>query len=313
MLEPTRSHSLAFDGDPLSVSTTLGDSLFLAPVRGAERGDEGFSETRLASFTRALVVAFAAERAVGIIETVGLVDASQIVVSIVAILCAVASFARPNGATLLILGIAMLLHLYARFPQSGNHVYLQCLIVFALALTRLDDPDDRRELFAALRWVTIFVFFYAGVQKLVHGYYVRGEVFAFLIANEDRFDALLSPLLSAAEQARFAAFTMAEGEGPYRVTHPLLIAGAHSTYLAEIAVPALMLWARTRTLGLYAALAMLAGIELVARELFFGLLMVNLLFLWSPKDHSHRLEPVLYVGTALLFAVRLATPSGTVF
>ena len=96
------------------------------------------------------------------------------------------------------------------------------------------------------------------------------------------------------------------------MTHPLLIAGAHLTYLAEIAVPAMMLWARTRTLGLYAALAMLAGIELVARELFFGLLMVNLLFLWSPKDHSARLEPALYVATVLLVAVRL-TANGAVF
>ena len=198
------------------MQTMLGDSLFLAPVRGAGESDDGVSASRLTSFSRALLVGYAAERCVAAIETGGLVEPWQIAVSVVAVVCAIAAFLRPNGTTFLVLGLAMLAHLYARFPQSGNHVYLQCLVVFTLALTRFDEARERQSLVAALRWVTIFVFFYAGVQKLVHGYYVRGEVFAFLIANEARFETLLSPLLSAAERARFAAFTMAEGEGPTR-------------------------------------------------------------------------------------------------
>ena len=169
----------------------------------------------------------------------------------------------------------------AEFPATGNHAYLELYFLALLALLRPDDPDERRLLMRALRWLVVLVLFTSGFQKLVHGYYFRGQYLAYSLGTET-FRPVLAPLLSAGELARLTSFPSDVGSGPYLVSSPLLLLVSNAIWIAELALPVLLLWPPARAVAVAGTLALLAGIEVGARELFFGLVFTNGVLLFLP-------------------------------
>jgi len=71
---------------------------------------------------------------------------------------------------------------------------------------------------------------------------------------------------------------------------------------------------RWRKLGFAAALAVLVGIEAVAREVMFGILAANLLFLYLHPTWRHRGYWLSFAAYAGLFALQLGLgPLGRAF
>ncbi len=227
------------------------------------------------------------------------------------LLCGAALYAPWRRAAFAGLALTQAVVIWQEFPAAGNHAYLE--LVFCLLCATLGAQRDEQILFVrAVRWLVCVVFFYGGLQKLVHGYWLHGEYLAFSLTSPS-FRGALGPLLPPGELARLTAFSGAVGDGPYRVASPLFVALSQATVLAELALAPALLWRRTRALAVGAALALLAAIELGAREVFFGLVFANAILLFLQGTAHRRLVPVFAVVLALLLLVRLGVLPDVVF
>jgi hypothetical protein len=172
------------------------------------------------------------------------------------------------------------------FPHAGNHLLL--LLLFSAMAAFFDLREDaQHKLFVQLtRWMIAIVFFYSGLQKLLHGFYFRGEVFAYYVSLHENYRVFFKFLAPPEEIARLEALTGAVGDGPYRFDAPLALLASNATYLLEMGLPPFLLWRRTRQWAVLAAAASFTLIQLAARELFFfGLFMNGLCLLLPGKLH----------------------------
>lgn len=198
------------------------------------------------------------------------------------------------------------------FPASGNHAYLELIFLLLLAFVDLGNPEERRLLLRAGRWVAVVVLVVSGIQKALLGYYDAGEFLSYTVSTET-YRAVLEPLVSADESARLAALDGRPGAGPYRTSSPLLLAASWTVVGLEIALGPLLVIRRTRPLALVAAVLLLIAIESAAREFFFGLVMVNALLLFGPPTVHRNFVPVAGVVLLALTLVRLGWLPGLVF
>jgi hypothetical protein len=203
--------------------------------------------------------------------------------------------------------------LWREFPAAGNHAYLE-LILCALAAFLDPRRTDEQTLYVrSVRWITCVVLFYGGVQKAVHGYYTRGQFLAYSLGATPWFGTVFRLLMPADEFARLAAFKGQVGDGPYLVDHTAFVALSHVVYLIEIALVPLLLVLRTRVLGVLGAVAFVAAIEIGAREIFFGLVYVNMLLVFLPGDQHRKLIPAFAAVLAVLMLSRLGVLPEMVF
>jgi len=195
-------------------------------------------------------------------------------------------------------------------PFTPNHTFLAlvCLAVFALL-----DPETEDEgvlALAALRWLAVIVFFWAGVQKLTYGLYFRGEFLTWMIAHGGpRWAALFSWIVPDAELARLSSYGRYSLEaGPYRANSLLLVLLSNSVWLAEVGLALGMFWQRTRVAAALAAIALTFLIQLAPREFMFALLYAQLLFLFVPGEWNRRLLIPLLALYVYLVAVLMGAP-----
>jgi hypothetical protein len=204
---------------------------------------------------------------------------------------------------------ALLGLVWATFPTTPNHYYLELLAMTALATVGPQPASgtgrDAVDALAGLRWLTAIVFFQTGLQKVLYGCYFHGELFAYLTSQDPRFAAFFGSLLPAHELARLTSYnTLHTGSGPYRVDAPLVLLLSNLVWVAELVLPALMLMPRTRKVATLAAVAFVASFQLAAREAGFAMLFTGLLLLFLPRAPLRRIVPVAAV--VCLWAVAAA-------
>lgn len=210
---------------------------------------------------------------------------------------------RWRRASLAALLLLQLFAIAASFPQTANHVYLQLFLLALLVLLDASVAEEQQLALGALRWIFLVVLFCAGLQKLVHGYYFRGEYFAYYL-NERSFASLLGPFLSDEELQRFGSgLARSDGSGPYRFESAPMIAISNLGYLSELGIPVLLFARRSRRFGVAAGIAFLIFTEALARELHFGALFASGLLLFLPGDANRRALPLF----AALYAWMLLT------
>ena len=142
----------------------------------------------------------------------------------------------------------LFLELYWTFPWTANHTFLAflCVLLFAVLDTRSEKEGPL--LLQSLRWITVVVFFYAGLQKALYGYWFHGEFLSWMIAHGvDSWRAIFGVVAPADEVARLQALQRFEvGAGPYRVDSILFVLFSNAVYIAEMALAVLLLFKRTR-------------------------------------------------------------------
>ena len=208
-----------------------------------------------------------------------------------------------RAAALLVLGQILLPGTAMSLPLTANHLFLELIVLMFLAL--LNDRDDREAplLLQMLRWMTAVFFFYAGVQKLLYGRYFDGQLLGYYVASNERFQAFFQYLLPAEEFARLQSVGgLAPGSGPYSVDSPLFLLISNSVYVFEMAAGVLLMVRRTRTLAAIGAILFVIMIELAARELTFGMLMINLLLLFAAGRWNLFTLPAFALAYAWLVA-----------
>ncbi len=249
-------------------------------------------------FLLALIAVEAWERALrvsGDPPTVGI----AILASVAA--CAVVSprFAVPATAlTALVVAADFVL----QFPGNPNHQYFQGVLLAFLLLLREDVDDEVSQLTRTLRWLLVVGLFWAGMQKVLHGYYFDGEFLAYAITQNDRFAVLLQHAMPAAEFERLRGMAIQQGAGPFRVDSLFFAVVSNLAYAAEIVLPVLLLLPRTRKLAVFATLAYFVAIEAAAREVFFGGIMAALALCFGPPIWLLVFRPFAYLALALLLA-----------
>lgn len=212
-----------------------------------------------------------------------------------------------RAASVLLLGVQLAI-VALQFPVVANHFYLQLLL---LALCAALDPDDEREqeLFVqGARWLVVAVLFWSGAKKLYYGTYFHGEYLAYQVARDARFSDFFG-LFAPAEVARLQSYAAKAGSGPYRLagtSGPLLVALSNGIWVAEMTVPLLLLWHRTRRYAWISGLGLMLGIELVAREAFFGILFSGALLSFAGPPLIWRALPWISALIAVLVALAFA-------
>jgi hypothetical protein len=198
--------------------------------------------------------------------------------------------------------LAMAADLVSVFPENANHQYVGLVAMGLLALGRSRVPAEEQLVLQGLRWLIPIGFFWAGAQKLLYGYWFGGEFLAVRVATDPSFATVLAPFLSAEELARLSALQPSRGAGPYRVTEPLFLLVSNGTWLAELLLAPLLLIRRTRLLAAVGVIVFMVAIELGAREIFFGMLMVSLALLYTERDANRIALPGFVVAIAYLLA-----------
>ena len=178
--------------------------------------------------------------------------------------------------------------------------------MLAIAFSALDDRNEEHRLLQlrATRFIVVVVLFWSGLQKLVGGYWIRGQFLTFALGREP-FRGMLGWLVPADELTRLTSYTGAIGDGPYLVEAPLLTVASNAVWVAEIALGLLLLLPACRRFAWPAACLFVLALELVARELMFGVEFCAAVALFSRRDRLTRWVVPVAVFLGLLVLVRL--------
>ena len=192
--------------------------------------------------------------------------------------------------------IVVLSHVLHGFPFTANHVGLAliiCVVLSVLDLTR--EGEEQLWALGTIRCMLLLVMCYAGLQKLAHGYYFRGELLAFYIMLVEPFRDLFGLILPAAEIDRLRSYSFVTGAGPFRVDSALFIAVSNMSWIAEISFPLMLISRKTRLIGMLGMFLTVVAIEVAAREIYFGAMILMMLFLFAPFDLNRKLAPLYLI------------------
>jgi hypothetical protein len=173
---------------------------------------------------------------------------------------------RPAFAGLALLQVWYVVHL---FPMAGNHRYLEVGLGGLLALLDDEERPEQTLLLRALRWMAVVVLFYSGLQKLVHGYWFRGQFLAWSLWS-DSFQTALEPLFAPHAFAQLSTSTWSAGDGPFLATSASLVLLSNAIWVAELGLAVLLIPRATRTFAWIATCGLILAMEIVTRELMFG-------------------------------------------
>jgi hypothetical protein len=207
--------------------------------------------------------------------------------------------ARPAVATAFVLLLGVVLSV---FPENANHQFLLLLLLMILLLVSPSGDETTRDRAAALqsmRWIAVIGLGWAGVMKLYYGYWLGGEFLAFRVAGDPGFTRTLGLLVPESELTRLIGLGTEIGAGPFRPEAPLLVAVSNFTWIAELLLPLGLLWPRTRGPAMVTTIVLMVAIELGAREMFFGGLLIGLLLLFARRDRVATALP--WIATVYLF------------
>lgn len=171
------------------------------------------------------------------------------------------------------------------FPYTINHAFFDAALLLLLSLGEPTEDGGLHPLRVAQAGI-LTVFLYAGVQKLVHGYYVDGQLFALRVLYDDgdmgrRLRWMLSfagerfglPVPPADAQPRPSLLVDVAAVLPTWVRGALIVA-SNATWIAEIGLPVVALWRSSRTFAVVALLGLEGVILALSGEVSFGITVV---------------------------------------
>lgn len=158
------------------------------------------------------------------------------------------------------------------FPLVPNHGYVFCLALLIGMSFQTTLTDERTCMVEAFRNLAGIVWFWSGVQKAWAGTWTHGQLLAYEIGHSRRFGHMLGWLTTRSELRAL------RNDGPFWGNATLTVLG-QSMWILEICVGIGLLVAplRVRKYCVWVAIGLLLGIEVVARESVFGILMLALL------------------------------------
>lgn len=207
-------------------------------------------------------------------------------------------------ATVVVLIVLLVRHV-TTFPIVSNHSYLEFILISLYCWIDSSRVEEKELFLQACRWLTVIIFFYSGVQKLWYGEYFDGRFLAFLAAISPKSRMAFDLLIQPEELTRLVSYKRQAGSGPFLIDSVIFKVVSNGAWISEIVLGLLLLFRKVWPLAVVCAIFTVFGIEFIARELIFGVLMVSMLFLFYRRDVNRRLLPVYIIFLAYLAAVRL--------
>ena len=216
------------------------------------------------------------------------------------------------------LGVAILFAhragtLYTSFPFTLNHAFFEAWVLLFLLLFPAGPADERDEVCglapSLVRATTLSVWFYAGVQKLVYGRYLDGEMLAAsgLFEGGKMVSSLTPAVLTLARVTgtqvgelplSWPATLEASELALPGLALAFVLGSSWLVVLGELLLPLLVLrGGRASKPALVALIALQIAIALLSAELSFGVTSAAALLLFAP-DWARRGYPLLAVAIA---------------
>jgi hypothetical protein len=186
------------------------------------------------------------------------------------------------------------------FPNTPNHRLLEIVVLGVACMTNTKSELERQILFSFIRSFALLAFLYAGIQKVLLGTYFYGEYLAYKTYSSEQF-LRLSPLwTSAIEREMFKSLPWPPhaGLGPFHLSTWRGLLASNAVWILEIVLPIGCFFGRKRNYWATAIIIFVIGIQLMALEVEFVLLMLALLSLFF---NTVRDRQILYVSGVLLF------------
>ena len=232
-------------------------------------------------------------------------DVSHPILAIRILACGLVIFSKPHQriglAIYLVLSVTGLLR---TLPYTSNHAFLETFLLISLLLwpphpvpkeaeqspATVDGTACRLIMFAILT-----VFFWSGVQKIYHGYYLNGEFFTLLlfVPEESAIRALvlasLDGLVATTKLVPLPEIPEPNWLRAGAISYPswaihLLIVQSHLIVLSEVLFPLLVVFERTRQLGKLLLIPTAIGIAVISWETGFALTNVACVLLFFPRQ-----------------------------
>ena len=159
-------------------------------------------------------------------------------------------YSRPAALVAL---LVLLLGVVTFFPGVANHTYFEVILLAFLCWIDRSKEEQRELFFQSCRWFLIIVFFYSGVQKAWYGEYFDGRYLAHLVTAVERTRTGFELLLPPEEFSRLLSYRILPGNGPFLVDSLFFKILSNGAWISEITAALLLLFRRTRTLGLSSA------------------------------------------------------------
>lgn len=273
----------------------------LAPQLSAELS------AALAAF-RAFILLHGATRSWNWFSLLGGLDAGMTVaLALVALLltgCAAAAWTRHARLACVAALPIYAFEQYQLFPNAEAHTLLAFAVVVMFALL---DPDDEREgrwLAGGLRWIAIVTMSSLGLQKLLFGFYLQGEVPSLALAGRDAWGSIFEPFVPAGELTRLITEGVVRpGAGPFRSESVVLMIVANLVWVAEIALPLAVLARRWRSAAAIAAIALVALLYIPSGNALYALVLIQLLLVVPNPAWNERATWPLVAVYAYIFGV----------
>ena len=226
-------------------------------VDTAEGKSQSASEnTALSWFSRAIFVHLIAKSILNLKE--GYTDEAltifEILICGISVIGLLPSYLRLAASAVSLL---LLCELAFLFPLGANHRYVEIFCCVVLAVYSISDKTEAELMGTVLRFMAIAVLFYSGMQKLMHGWYFRGEMLTELVARRGEFTDVLGWTLPASELERIKLLGTVDYEtGPFRPQGaPLFIFASNLVYITELLAAVMLFSRRFRKIGAFFALA----------------------------------------------------------
>jgi len=222
------------------------------------------------------------------------------------LLCALVSLKERHRrwATGVVLIVLLVRHV-STFPLVSNHSYLEFILISLYCWIDSSRADEKDLFLQACRWLTVIIFFNSGVQKLWYGEYFDGRYLAYLAGMADRPATAFEFLIPPQEMARLISYKREAGSGPFLIDSVIFKVVSNGAWISEIVLGLLFLFRKVWPLAVVCAIFTMFGIEFIAREFIFGVLILSMLFLFCRRDVNRRLLPVYVVFLGYLVAVKL--------
>jgi hypothetical protein len=206
----------------------------------------------------------------------------------------------------------------------ANHNAIEWLALATLVLVNHRDEAERELALRALRWLLVLVVVLSGLQKVWHGTYFQGQFLSWAVSTGRQWSTLVGSLLSTDELTRLQGysampFVFEQGRpispppGPYIVSSWPVLVASNAVWIGEIVLPCLLLIRRTRVCAALLLGLLFVAIEVGARELFFGALIINFLLLFAQRDWCRLILPgfvpvYLFLALARLGVIGVEIP-----
>lgn len=225
------------------------------------------------------------------------------------LICCVAMNPRWRRIALAFALPLQVFHVYEKFPAVANHLWIETLMLGVLLL--VDSSDEENAIYRQFAcWLTVIVLFYSGVQKYWYGTYFDGQYLATKIALFDHYREFFRWIVPPDEINRLVSYVpIRAGSGPFRIPSFSYLFVVNSVWIGEVLAGVLLVFRRTRVVGWVLSFLVILGIEIVAREIFFGVLFVAILLAFLHRDYVRKLIPAVVVLYLYLIVVHYFSAS----